>query len=155
MKAKKRSRRKKYFTVAEANASLPLIRAIAQDITRLAHELQERHERLSRIRPPEQQGTAGAYEEELDQIQEEFERGMERMREYEEELRNLGVELKDHAVGLIDFPCRMDGHEVLLCWRLGEPEVSHWHELDAGFAGRKKLLADAAKGSLASRESNP
>ena len=34
----------------------------------------------------------------------------------------------------------MDDHEVYLCWRLGEPEVGHWHDLDAGFAGRQKLL---------------
>jgi hypothetical protein len=35
----------------------------------------------------------------------------------------------------------MDGREVYLCWRLGEPEVGHWHELEAGFAGRRKLMA--------------
>ena len=52
-----------------------------------------------------------------------------------------GIELKDYFTGLIDFPCRMDGREVYLCWRLGEPEVGHWHELDAGFAGRQKLLS--------------
>ena len=65
------------------------------------------------------------------------------MHEYERELQQLGVELKDYFTGLIDFPCWMNGHEVYLCWRLGEPEVGHWHELDAGFAGRQKLMADA------------
>ena len=73
------------------------------------------------------------------QAQSELERGQERMREYERELQNLGIELKDYFIGLIDFPCRMDGREVYLCWRLGEPEVAYWHELDAGFAGRQKL----------------
>jgi hypothetical protein len=34
----------------------------------------------------------------------------------------------------------MDGREVYLCWRLGEPEVAHWHELNEGFAGRQKLM---------------
>ena len=62
------------------------------------------------------------------------------MHEYEHELQQLGVELKDYFTGLIDFPCWMDGREVYLCWRLGEPEVGHWHELDDGFAGRQKLL---------------
>ncbi len=66
------------------------------------------------------------------------------MREYEQELRKLGVELKDYFTGLIDFPCWMDGREVYLCWQLGEPEVAHWHELDAGFAGRQKLAPDGA-----------
>jgi hypothetical protein len=44
---------------------------------------------------------------------------------------------------LIDFPAWMNGREVYLCWRLGEPDVGHWHELDAGFAGRKKLSGEA------------
>jgi len=39
----------------------------------------------------------------------------------------------------VDFPCWMDEREVYLCWKLDEPEVSHWHEVDAGFAGRQKL----------------
>ena len=43
--------------------------------------------------------------------------------------------------GLVDFPSRLDGRTVFLCWRLGEPEVLHWHELDAGFAGRQPLVA--------------
>jgi hypothetical protein len=67
------------------------------------------------------------------------------MQEYEQELRRLGVELKDYDTGLIDFPCWMNNRAVYLCWRLGEPEVSHWHELEAGFAGRQKLLANPAK----------
>jgi hypothetical protein len=61
------------------------------------------------------------------------------LREYVEELRSLNVELKDPFAGLVDFPCWMDEREVYLCWKLDEPEVSHWHEVDAGFAGRQKL----------------
>jgi hypothetical protein len=61
------------------------------------------------------------------------------MEELERELRQLGIELKDHYIGLIDFPCRLNGREVYLCWRLGEADVAFWHELDAGFAGRQKL----------------
>jgi hypothetical protein len=43
--------------------------------------------------------------------------------------------------GLVDFPSLMDGRIVYLCWRLGEPEVLHWHELKSGFAGRQSLTA--------------
>jgi hypothetical protein len=39
----------------------------------------------------------------------------------------------------------MNGREVYLCWRLGEPDVAHWHELEGGFAGRQKLLANVAR----------
>ncbi len=137
---------KKYFTVSEANRILPLIRAIVRDIVELARDLRERHERLTRIEPSVRDSPGDAYQEEVQQMQEEFERDQERMRGYEEELRNLGVELKDYDSGLIDFPCWKDNHEVYLCWRHGEAEVAHWHELDAGFSGRQKLTVDLRQG---------
>src|SRR5690348_10274558 len=136
---------KKYYTAAQANAALPLVRAIVGDITELARDLRERHERLARVQVPARGAMGEAYEEEVRQMQAELERGQERMEEYEEELKRLGVELKDYHSGLIDFLCWMDNREVYLCWRMGEPEVGYWHELDAGFAGRKKLQDGAAR----------
>ena len=129
--------KRKYFTIEEANATLPLLRAILRDLTGLAHELRERHQRLATLQ------AAGnidrAHAEEIEQLKADFERDQERMHEYEHELKNLHVELKDYFSGLVDFPCWMDDREVYLCWKLDEPEVAHWHELDAGFAGRKEL----------------
>ena len=60
----------------------------------------------------------------------------------------LGVEPKGAVDGLVDFPSMMDGRIVFLCWKLGEAEVTHWHELDAGFSGRQSLVA----GSVADDE---
>jgi hypothetical protein len=134
---------KRFFTVAEANNALPLVRAIVQDITTLAHELRERHERLARLRPSDRFRLSDAHEEELQQVRLELERGQEKMEEYVQELTQLGVELKDYLTGLVDFPSLMNGRPVYLCWRLGEPEVAHWHELEAGFAGRQKLQGRA------------
>src|SRR5262245_18474201 len=134
--------RKKYFSVSEANRILPLVRVIVRDIVELARDLRERHERLSRLHPSERGPLADAYQEEVQQVQDEFERDQERMRSYEEELRKLGVELKDYYTGLIDFPCWKDNREVYLCWKHGEPEVLFWHELDAGFAGRQRLKTE-------------
>ena len=51
----------------------------------------------------------------------------------------LGIQLKDRRLGLVDFPSEMAGRRVLLCWRLGEPEVQFWHEADAGYAARQPL----------------
>jgi hypothetical protein len=141
MAATKPPPRKQYFTPASANATLPLVRVIVRDVTELARELRERHERLSRVLSGKHSGLSEAHEEEMLQAQREVERGQDRMRDYERELKQLGIELKDYFTGLIDFPCRMDGREVYLCWRLGEPEVAFWHELDSGFGGRQKLLA--------------
>jgi hypothetical protein len=135
--------KKKLFTVQEANATLPLVRAVVRDVTALGAALRERHERLQRIRRRPNDHLSEAHREEIDQAEVEFERGRERMTEYERELRQIGVELKDPFMGLVDFPCQMDGRIVYLCWRQGEAEVAHWHELDAGFAGRRRLLVDA------------
>jgi hypothetical protein len=134
---------KKYFTAAQANAMLPLVRAIVRDLAELAGAQRERHRRLSRMNLGSGTEPTDAYKEEFLGTQAEFERGHDQMREYEEELQQLGVELKDYFTGLIDFPSWQDDHEVYLCWRLGELEVSHWHELDAGFQGRQKLKVEA------------
>jgi len=138
---------KKLYTVAEANATLPLVRAIVRDITELARDLRDRHERLNRVRPAERGKMGESYQEELKHIQLEFERDQQRMQEYEQELKNLGVELKDYYTGLLDFPCWMDNREVYLCWRLGEADVGYWHELDAGFSGRQQLPRSETKGT--------
>jgi hypothetical protein len=131
----------KHFTVEEANASLPLLRSILRDVTALAQELRERHQTLLRM---QSSGNLDkAHEEEIQKLAEAFERDQDRMREYEHELKALHIELKDYFTGLVDFPCRMNGREVYLCWKLDEPEVAHWHELDAGFAGRQKLKQQA------------
>jgi hypothetical protein len=134
-------RGRKFFSVAEANAALPLVRAIVTDITELARQMQDRQQWLSRPVPASRSAQSDPHREEL---QADFERQKEQMQEYLEELEKLGVELKDYQTGLIDFPAILDNREVYLCWRLGEPEVAYWHELKAGFAGRKKLLASAS-----------
>ena len=136
---------KKTFTVREANRSLPLIRAIVTDITELARELRERSERMNRLRPDDRFTLSEAHEEEFREAQDEFERGQEKMEDLVRELTQLGVELKDFYTGLIDFPCILNGRLVYLCWRLGEAEVAHWHELEAGFAGRQKLMPDTSR----------
>ena len=55
----------------------------------------------------------------------------------------MGFEPQKFFIGLIDFPYWKDGREVYLCWKLGEPEVAHWHEVDSGFGSRRKLMSEA------------
>lgn len=55
------------------------------------------------------------------------------------EIDAIGVQIKDLDKGLLDFPFELDGKIVLLCWLQGEPAISHWHSLDAGFAGRAPI----------------
>lgn len=55
------------------------------------------------------------------------------------EIEAIGVEVQDLEQGLLDFPCTVDGKVVMLCWKLGEDAIAHWHEPEAGVAGRKPL----------------
>ena len=133
---------KRYFSVDEANRALPLVRAIVDDIVRQWHVVNELRGRLSALLQPERKRRSGdPYEEELAQSQAEMEAHEETLRGYIDELEKLGVELKGLEVGLCDFPSLLDGREVCLCWRLGEPAVQYWHEVHAGFAGRQPLPA--------------
>jgi hypothetical protein len=62
-----------------------------------------------------------------------------RLRQAADEIEGLGCLLKDLDIGLVDFPCRIGEREVYLCWKLGEPSIQFWHDLEEGFAGRKPL----------------
>lgn len=55
------------------------------------------------------------------------------------EIDSIGVQVKDLDIGLLDFPCQVDGRVVLLCWKMGEPSITHWHGTEEGFAGRKLI----------------
>jgi hypothetical protein len=135
--------KKKYYTVTEANATLPLVRKIIGDIAQLASELRDRYDRLKELSPEEPTVNHPRWDE-ISELQAELDRGQEELNGYFAELSQLGIELKDPFTGLLDFPCWMENREVYLCWRQGESEVGHWHELDAGFAGRQKISPDLA-----------
>jgi hypothetical protein len=55
------------------------------------------------------------------------------------EIDSIGVQVKDIDIGLLDFPCEVEGRVVLLCWKMGENSITHWHSTDEGFAGRKPI----------------
>jgi hypothetical protein len=55
------------------------------------------------------------------------------------EIDSIGVQVKDLDIGLLDFPCEVEGRIVLLCWKMGEQSITHWHGTDEGFAGRKPI----------------
>ena len=69
----------------------------------------------------------------------EIESHVQRVRECVAEIDSIGVQVKDIDVGLLDFPCEVEGSVVLLCWRMGETSITHWHSTEEGFAGRKPI----------------
>lgn len=128
----------KTFTIDQANRMLPLVRKIVQDIVDDYARWQKLVKALdvSAASSPRDAG-------ELDRLQRDIQTIAETIDRYVGELNELGVEIKGMDVGLVDFPGEMGGRPVCLCWRLGEPAVAHWHERDAGFAGRQPLAPNA------------
>jgi len=140
------SETRKHFTVQEANATLPLVRAITKDLTELAREVVQRRERQSSLPCGCECDTDDPYREEVAQIAEELDKDSRRLRGYVEELLELGVKPRNITQGFVDFPAVLDGRPVYLCWRLGEPAVLHWHEQGATFHDRRPLAGCVADG---------
>src|ERR1700737_665826 len=69
----------------------------------------------------------------------EREKTFQRVKDAMDEIDAMGVQVKDLDIGLLDFPCEVDGQIVLLCWKLGEKSITHWHGVAEGFAGRKPV----------------
>jgi hypothetical protein len=64
---------------------------------------------------------------------------LKRLRESIAEIDSIGVQVKDLEAGLLDFPCRLDDQVVLLCWRVGEAAIEHWHTVETGFKDRQPI----------------
>src|SRR2546430_15715016 len=67
----------------------------------------------------------------------EREKAIHRVKDTLAEINAIGVQVKDIDIGLLDFPCKVEGRIVLLCWKLGEQGITHWHPSREGFAGRQ------------------
>jgi hypothetical protein len=138
------------FTVENANRALPLVRRIVQDIV-------AEHPRWKDLVSRYELAAAGArpeWGESPDQValRREIDAVAARINGYVDELTAVGCLLKGFEDGLVDFYGLHEGRLVFLCWRLGEASVSHWHELDAGFAGRQAITADFA---VAEKDAQP
>jgi hypothetical protein len=129
------SRPKRRFTLAEANRSLPLVQRVVGDIVKThaqAMKLQHDIERQTGGGKHAAQNVPAGAQAQLDAC-------MNKLEDFVDELSEIGCELKDYQMGLIDFVGRHEGRDVYLCWKLGEDRITHWHELDSGFAGRQSV----------------
>ena len=126
----------KIFTLDEANRTLPLVKKIVQDLV-------DGHRRWEDKVREFEVATLGASPDKPDAMAEllqiEAQRLAVEIEGYIAELNDLGVICKGMDSGLVDFRGLLDGREVFFCWKLGEPAVAYWHEIDAGFVGRQKL----------------
>jgi len=113
----------KYFTPTEAKKTLPLVKRIVKDILDTSNEM--------RLIADEIGGKA----EEDPRIQ----KLADDIENFMSELEEIGCYFKDwnFQIGLVDFPAIIEGKEVFLCWKSDEDDIMYYHEMEAGFAGRK------------------
>jgi hypothetical protein len=129
----------RYFTVQEADDALGDVRPLTEELVahrRALVELQERQVSLTtRIA-----GNGGNVEpRELQEVQERIDVEVGGIARCVARIHGLGALVKDVDEGLVDFPARREGEEVLLCWRLGEDEIGYWHGREESFSGRRPL----------------
>lgn len=121
------------FTAESATEALVLVGPVVRDIVAAYRE-------LMRLRDERQESALlPGSEDRLADLRDGIERAVERLQALQQELADVGCEAKDLIDGLVDFPAVCEGRRVWLCWRLGEPEVAWWHELEDGFAGRRPI----------------
>jgi hypothetical protein len=122
------SRSTKRFKLAEANRALPLVRRVVSDIVKTHEQMTELQSQLEAAKHKDQAP-----------LQTRIDSTMEHLQAYVDELHDIGCDLKDYQMGLVDFIGRHRGHDVCLCWKLGEETIGYWHEIQTGFAGRQPV----------------
>jgi hypothetical protein len=129
----------RYFTLEEATAALPQVRLLVEEMVQAYRRLRASQQRLD--------GQAGVMNgnghhraaSAVAGLEHDLESGAAAMSRCLHQLEEIGVQVKDLDIGLIDFPARRGDETVLLCWHLGEEQIGYWHGTDEGLAGRKPL----------------
>lgn len=125
------------FTLEQANRSLVLLQ-------RIVGEVIEEYDRLLRLEEQIEAAEQHNHPTRLEQARRDLVAAVDRLQCCLEELEDIGVELRDFARGIVDFPAERDGRPISYCWMFGEQTVRHWHEVSDGFASRQPLqITDA------------
>ncbi len=134
------------FTLEEAQALLPVLES-------LLRQAMARRQQVAEIAGEFQQLSAHVFAAggcELDVVslsrrKAERESAAQQLKDALTEIDALGVQVKDLDMGLLDFPCIVDGETILLCWKLGEDRIAYWHGLEEGYKGRKPITDKIAR----------
>ena len=122
------------YTIDEANALVPRVRAVllqlAVEQQRLDAAHEEMHRQLDAAEDAEDTAAASRREAEMTEAREGI-RGLLGLLEAD------GIQLRDAEMGLVDFPGERDGKPIWLCWRLSDARVAHWHGTNEGYASRR------------------
>lgn len=139
---------RQYFSLAEANAQLPALTRGFLAVMQLRGRLKALYAKLDEdgFAPEGDTFEIALPKAPLDVLRSRasFKAMVETLREQVAAINAMGCTIKDLEIGLVDWWATEGGRDVLLCWRLGEPEVAHWHDPQTGFAGRRPLSELAA-----------
>jgi len=124
--------RRRFFTVEQANRSLVLLKRIVADVILSYRELYELQEALEAAEAGNRQTHMAFYQGRL-------RASVGKLQQCLDELGEMGVEIRDWSLGVVDFPAHAGEREVYLCWQFGEPRVMFWHKMQDGDEGRKPI----------------
>ncbi|MEC9354219.1 MAG: DUF2203 domain-containing protein [Candidatus Thermoplasmatota archaeon] len=127
------------FTPREANAMLPALRPLLMELASRHAEREQLEELLIEV---EQDTKSRESMRDRIELEVRLDENLAELKQLFEALARHGVEVKDPAIGLIDFHAQRGAELVYLCYKLGETEVTHWHPLDDGYRGRKLLESE-------------
>ncbi len=132
--------KKKHFTLDEAQKVLPVMEGLLRTCMQGKREIEEIEEEFKRIKHSVfLRGGAQLDIVALSRRRAEIDTAIQRVKDALGEIESIGALVKDLDLGLIDFPCRVDGSTVLLCWKFGEDRIAHWHATNEGFTARKPI----------------
>lgn len=129
------------FTLEEATELMPIIEPLLREAQMKAAALQQLRQNVERTVQEKSQSNGHRLDQEKDlgEVREASEQLVQNIQRLVTDIQSFGCEVKDVLMGLLDFRAQRGDKVVYLCWRLGEPKIAYWHELDTGFGGRQPL----------------
>jgi hypothetical protein len=145
----------KTFTLDEAQSLLPVLESLLRRALAGKQEAEAVEEKLSEL--SRRIYLSGGMHVDIASVvrqRADMDGHLERVRETLSEIDSIGVQVKDLESGLLDFPFRLDDEVVLLCWRMGETAIEHWHTIESGFKGRQPVDERFRRGKTSGQRPN-
>ena len=125
-------RKRKFFSVQQANKSLVLLQRIVGEIIDEYNQLLQVEELIEKAEETNSTHRLGEYRKELVRL-------VDAVHGCLEEIDTVGVTVRDFRTGIVEFPAMYEGREIRLCWVYGDEKISYWHELDSGLYSREEI----------------
>jgi len=128
------------FTLSQAQQLLPVLSGLLRGVLRHKARIQKINDHFKDLSTRVMvNGGMLVDMAQCSRLKAEREKLLQQVKDALSEITATGVQVKDLDVGLLDFPCEINNEVILLCWKLGERQISHWHGLEEGYAGRKRI----------------